>query len=48
MAKHPPQKFWSFIKGLSQEIPSITSPKHNGNMLVDPIAKADALTLISN
>ena len=42
-AKHPPQNFWSFIKGLRKENPSIKSLNYNGNVLVDPIAKADAL-----
>ena len=37
------KKFWSFIKGLRKENPSITYLNYNGNVLVDPIAKADAL-----
>ena len=37
------KKFWSFIKGLRKENTSITSLNFNGNVLVDPIAKANAL-----
>ena len=37
------KKFWSFIKGLRKENTSITSLNYNGNVLVDPIAKANAL-----